>query len=203
MLITSIAREHLEDRVFGLRAERLASNGLNDSVYFYRAASDGCDYVVEKAGKANLLKQVTSDCCDYGVVAVDRRSKKSYWFAGKNRQNVFAQFVRDEDIRPDLPKPYSFLSLYRELVWGESEGDDISSLTQLRDLVEHNFQSAYSPYERDHVWEKKFGFTGFELTVPRREPPPKGTPAIYRWGMLVKAEGTVERLGQKVIYAGR
>jgi hypothetical protein len=102
--------------------------------------------------------------------------------------------------------------------------------------VQQNFQSAYSPYERDTVWQRKFdqwwrqfqsrmskfelettyeptsegattirgyGFNGFELTIPRSDPPPKGTPKLFQWAILVKSDGTVERLPSKVIYSAR
>jgi len=128
-----------------------------------------------------------------------------------------------------------FTALYRELVWGESRNNEIRGLGQLRDLVQQNFQSAYSPYERDNVWQRKFerwwrrfqsrmsqlkldttyertslgttvrgyAFNGFELTIPRNDPPPKGTPQLFQWALLIKSDGTVERLPSKVIYAAR
>jgi hypothetical protein len=175
------------------------------------------------------------DCCEYGIVAVDRVTAKSYWFHGEKEADIFKEFARDEQIYPDLPKPTLFIALYRELVWGESSDNEIESQEQLRDAVQHNFRPAYSPYERDNVWERKFerwwrhfrssmsqlnlettyestsegiivrgyAFNGFELTIPRSDPPPKGTPKLFHWAILVKSDGTVERLPSKIIYSAR
>jgi hypothetical protein len=108
-------------------------------------------------------------------------------------------------------------------------------LEQLRDAVQQNFHSAYSPYERDNIWERKFehwwrrflshkselklettyeqttegttvrgyAFNGFGLTIPRSDPPPKGTPTLSQWSLLIKSDGTVERLPSKVVYSDR
>jgi hypothetical protein len=177
--------------------------------------------------------QIVLDCCEYGIVAVDRGMAKSYWFTGEKKEDLFKEFARDQQIYPDSPGPILFLGLYRELVWGETSDNEITSVGQLRDAVQQNFQSAYSPYERDTVWERKFerwwrqfrsnmpqlnlettyeptsegtkvrgyAFNGFELTIPRRDPPPKGTPKLLQWTLLVKSDGTVERLPSKVIYS--
>jgi hypothetical protein len=95
------------------------------------------------------------DCCGYGTVAVDRAVAKSYWFTGKKRADIFKEFARDEQIYPDSPKPTLFIALYRDLVWGESNGNELWSLRQLGDVVQQNFQSAYSPLD-DDVWKRKF-----------------------------------------------
>lgn len=124
-------------------------------MYFYRVASDACDYVVEKDGKLALMSQVSMDCCEYGNVAVDRATAKSYWFAGEKKVDIFKQFAGDEQTHPDGSKPILFTALHRELVWGDSSDNEIRSLGQLRDVVQQNFQSAYSPYERDNVWQRK------------------------------------------------
>jgi hypothetical protein len=228
--------ERLESFVLSVRSDRILDHHLNDSVYFYRVASDACDYVVEKDGKTVLMSQVSMDCCDYGIVAVDRKAGKSYWFAGNRKTDeMFKQFARDEGLHPDSAKPVLFTALYRELVWGDSSDNEIWSLGQLRDLVQRNFRSAYSPYERDNVWQRKFerwwrhfrsrmsqlnlettyeptsegtavrgyAFNGFELTTPRMDPPPKGTPTLFQWALLIKSDGTVERLPSKVIYSAR
>ncbi len=227
--------ERLESITASVRRNRLVGNRLNNSVYFFRAASDACDYVVEKNGKPLLMSQVSMDCCEYGIVAVDRVTAKSYWFTGAKKEDIFKEFSRDQQIYPDLPEPTLFMVLYRNLVWGDSGDGEIRSLGQLRDLVQQNFQSAYSPYERDDVWLRKFerwwrplqtrlshlklettsestgdgatvrgyAFSGFELTVPRSDRPPKGTPKLFRWTLLVKADGTVERLPSKIIYSSR
>lgn len=227
--------ERLESIVISVRRNPMVGNKLNNSVYFYRVASDTCDYVAEKDGKPFLMSQVSSDCCEYGVVAVDRATARSYWFTGEKRPEVFKEFALDEEIQPDSSRPVLFITLYRELVWGDSSDNEIRSLGQLRDLVQRNFQSAYSPYERDNVWQRKFerwwrrfqsrmsqltldttyestsegtiirgyAFNGFELTIPRTGPPPKGTPKLFQWTLLVKPGGTVERLPSKVIYSAR
>jgi hypothetical protein len=228
--------ERLEDFAARVRRNPLIGNRLNNSVYFYRVASDVCDYVDEKDGKPVRMTRVSSDCCDWGIVAVDRATAKSYWFTEEKKTGIFREFARDEQIYPDGTKPISFFELYRELVLGESNDNEIRSLGQLRDVVQQNFQSAYSPYERDNVWQRKFehwwrqfqarmpklelettyeptgggattirgyGFNGFELTIPRSDPPPKGTPQLFQWALLVKSDGTVERLPSKVIYLAR
>ncbi len=227
--------EQLESFVFSLRRNPIVGDHLNNSVYFYRVASDVCDYVVEKDGKHLLMTQASSDCCEYGMVAVDRITSRSYWFAGEKRADIFKDFVREEQIRPDLSTPTLFTALYRQLVWGRSESNEIRGLWQLRDLVQQNFQSAYSPYERDNTWQKKFdrwwrrfqssmaqskldttyeptsngtvvrgyAFDGFALTIPETGPPPKGTPSLFQWALLIKPDGTVERLPSKVIYSAR
>lgn len=227
--------ERLESFVVSLRRNPIVGNRLNNSVYFYRVASDSCDYVVEKDGKAALMFQVSMDCCEYGMVAIDRATSKSYWFAGEKRSDIFKEFVGDEQIHPDSSEPTLFTALFRELVWGDSSKNDIRSLGQLRDLVQQNFQSAYSPYEQDDIWQGKFqhwwrqfqsrmsqvkldttyertsngttvrgyAFNGFALTIPRTDPPPKGTPSLFQWALLIKADGTVERLPSKVIYERR
>jgi hypothetical protein len=227
--------ERLEGFVVSLRRNPLVDNRINNSVYFYNVASDSCDYVVERNGKPVLMSQVSMDCCEYGIVAVDRVVRKSYWFTGEKRADIFREFARDEQIYPHFPKPILFIALYRELVWGGSTGNEVRSLGQLRGLVQQNFQSAYSPYERDNVWQRSFerwwkhfrssmpkldlettyeptndgtkvrgyAFNGFELTIPRSDPPPKGTPNLFQWSLLVKSDGTVERLPSKVIYSAR
>lgn len=227
--------EHLESFVVSARRNPIVSNILNNSVYFYRVASDACEYVVEKDGKPVRMTQVSNDCCEYGNVAVDRATAKSYWFAGEKRANIFEEFAKDEQIEPDRSKPVLFTALYRELVWGDSGNNDIESLGQLQVAVQQNFQSAYSPYEQDNLWQRKFerwwrhfrsrtsqlklettyepttegtivrgyAFNGFALTIPRSDPPPKGTPSLFQWALLVKADGTVERLPSKVIYPAR
>lgn len=227
--------ERLEDFVVSLRRNPIVGNHLNNSVYFYRVASDVCDYVVEKNGNPVRMSQVSSDCCEYGIVAVDRATAKSYWFTGEKKAEIFKEFSRDQQIHPDASVPTLFIVLYRELVWGESSDNEITSLGQLRDVVQQNFQSAYSPYERDNVWQRKFdrwwrrfrsrmsqlkldttyeptsegtavhgyAFSGFELRIPRSDPPPKGTPKLFQWALLVKSDGTVERLPSKLIYSAR
>lgn len=227
--------ERLESFVVSVRKNPIVGNHLNNSVYFYRVASDVCDYVVEKDGKLVRMSQVSSDCCEYGIVAVDRAAAKSYWFTGEKKADIFKEFARDEQMHPDSSRPILFIALYRELVWGESSDNEIRSQEQLRDVVQQNFQSACSPYERDNVWQRKFerwwrqfqshtpqlklettyeptsegttvrgyAFNGFELTIPRSDPPPKGTPKLFQWALLVKSDGKVERLPSKVIYAAR
>ena len=228
--------ERLESFVLSVRKNRIVGDHLNNSVYFYRVASDVCDYVVEKDGKHVVMSQVSMDCCEYGIVAVDRATTKSYWFAGKEKTaDIFKQFVRDEQLQPDSSKPTLFSGLYLNLVWGEYRDKEIESLGQLRDLVQSNFRSAYSPYERDSFWQRKFdawwrqfrsrmpqvklettyeptsdgtmvrgyGFSGFELTIPRSDPPPKGTPKLFQWALLVKPDGTIEEHPSKVIYSSR
>ena len=227
--------ERLESFVVSVRRNPTVGNRLNNSVYFFRVASDACDYVVEKDGKPVLMSQVSMDCCEYGIVAVDRATAKTYWFTGEKKADIFREFARDEQMHPDSSEPILFTALYRELVWGESSDNEIRSLGQLRDLVQQNFQSAYSPYERDNVWQPKFerwwrqfrssmsqlklettyeptsegttvrgyAFNGFELTIPRSDPPPKGTPRLFQWTILVKSDGTVQRLPSKIIYSAR
>lgn len=225
--------ERLESTVVSLRGNPIVDNHINNSVFFYRVASDVCDYVVEKDDKPVRMTQASMDCCEYGNVAVDRVSARSYWFAGENRADVFTNFVQDQQVHPGSSEPVLFMMLYRELVWGESNSNEIVSLGQLRELVQQNFQSAYSPYERDNVWQKKFdrwwrrfqshysqlslgttyertkegaivrgyGFNGFELTIPRSDPPPKGKPKLFQWALLIRQDGAIERLPSKVIYS--
>ena len=50
---------------------------------------------------------------------------KSYWFTGEKRADIFRVFARDEQIYPDLPQPILFIALYRELVWGDSTGNEV------------------------------------------------------------------------------
>lgn len=227
--------ERLESFVVSLRGNPIFGNHLNNSVYFYRVASDACDYVVEKNGRSVRLSHVSLDCCEYGIVAVDRATAKSYWFTGEKKADIFEEFALDEQIHPDSSEPVLFVALYRELVWRESDDNEIRSREQLRDVVQQNFRSAYSPYGRDNIWERKlerwwhqfrssmpqlkletsyeptsegtrvrgYAFNGFELTMPRGDPPPKGTPTLFQWALLVKADGTVERLPSKVIYSSR
>lgn len=228
--------ERLESFLVRVRANPIVGNRINNSVYFYRVASNVCDYVVEKDGKPIRMSQVSNDCCEYGIVAVDRSTTKSYWFAGDKKADIFKELARDEQMHPDSSRPVLFIALYRELVWGESSDNEIRNQEQLRDVVQQNFRSAYSPYERDDVWQRKFdhwwrqfqsrmskldlettyeptgegtttirgyGFNGFELTIPRGDPPPKGTPKLFQWALLVKSDGTVERLPSKVIYSTR
>lgn len=227
--------EHLEGILLYVRKSPIVGKDLNNSVYFYRVASDVCQYVAEEDGKRVLRTQVTNDCCDYGLVAVDRATSKSYWFSGTKNADVFKEFVQDEQLQPDSSKPTLFTSLYLDLVWGEHSDKEIRSVEQLRNLVQSNFQSAYSPYERDSTWQGKFsiwwrqfrsrrphlrlettyeqstagtivrgcGFSGFELTIPRSDPPPKGTPKLFQWSLMVKPDGTVEEQSSQVIYSRR
>ena len=198
--------EHLESFVPSIQNFPVVGSELKKSVYFYNVASDSCEYVTQEGGKPVVHLQTTMDCCEYGIVAVDRGTRKSYWFSGTKKPEIFAEFVHDEQLRPDSPKPVLFAALYQELAWGGQ--DELSSLAQLRDLVQQNFRSAYSPYERDDRQERKFdswwhrfrarasqlklettyeataigtvvrgyAFNGFQLTIPRSDPPPKGTP---------------------------
>jgi hypothetical protein len=225
--------ERHESFVVSLRRNPIVDNRLNNSVYFYRVASDVCDYVVEKDGKPVRMSQVSCDCCEYGLVAVDRATAKAYWFKAEKAVDIFREFIRDEQIYPDSSEPTLFTALYRDLVWGESSDNEVRSLGQLRDLVQQNFQSAYSPYERDTAWQRKFdrwwrrllsrtaelkldttyertsegttvrgyAFNGFKLTIPRSDPPPKGIPELFQWALLIKPDGTVERLPSKVVYS--
>lgn len=228
--------ERLESFVLSVRKNPLVGNQLNNSVYFYRVASDSCSYVVERDGKYVLMSQVSMDCCEYGIVAVDRATAKSYWFSGNAKaRDTFKEFVRDEGLRPDSSRPILFTELYLHLLWRENDDNEISSLGRLRDLIQRNFQSAYSPYERDNVWQHKFdewwrqfrsripqvnlettyepangetlvrgyGFNGFELTTLGSDSPPRGTPKLFQWSLLVKADGTIEELPAKVIYSSR
>lgn len=228
--------ERLEGFLLYFRKSPIVGNHLNNSVYFYRVASDVCHYVVEEDGKHVLMAQGSSDCCEYGIVAVDRTTTKSYWFAGREKAaDIFKEFVRDEQLQPDSSKPTLFTALYLDLVWGEHRDKEISSLEQLRDSVQSNFHSAYSPYQRDNHWQRKFdawwrqfrsrtpdlklettyeptnvgtmvrgyGFSGFDLTIPRSDPPPKGTPRLFQWALLVKPDGTIEEQPSKVIYSSR
>lgn len=222
--------ERLEKIVLAVRVDRLQGRRLNQTVYVYNVASDSCDYVTDEGGKPDVTTQVTMDCCDYGIVAVDRGTRKSYWFAGAESDKVFQEFVRDEQLRPDS-EPILFAALYRDLVL--SGQDELTSIGQLRDLVQRNFRSAYSPYERDGKWQSKFNpwwrrflshdsqlklettydsssngtivrgyaFDGFKLTTPRSDPPPKGIPSIVQWAFLIRADGTVEGLPSTVIYS--
>jgi hypothetical protein len=229
-------KERLESWLLSVRKFPIVNKHLNNSVYFYRVADDVCDYVSEKDGKEELSTQATMDCCDYGLVAVDRATTKSYWFSGKkNAADVFKEFVQDEQLRPDFPNPTMFTSLYLDLVWGEYSDKEIRSLGQLQDLVQSNFKSAYSPYQRDTTWQRKFdiwwrqfrlrmpqlkldtvyertdsgtivrgyAFSGFELTIPRSNPPPKGTPKLLQWTLLVKRDGTVDEQPSKTVYSRR
>lgn len=229
--------EHLESFVLSVRKNPIVGNHLNNSVYFYRVVSDACSYVVEKDGKRVLMSQATMDCCDYGTVAVDRATAKSYWFAGKEKAtSIFQEFVRDEQLQPDSSDssaPILFVGLYIDLVWGKDK--EITSLGHLRDLVQSNFRSAYSPYEKDNTWQPKFdhwwqqfrsrmpqlelettyesaaggtlvrgyGFSGFGLTIPRSDPPPKGTPTLFQWSLLLKPDGAFEERPSKIIYSSR
>jgi hypothetical protein len=137
--------EHLEGFLVSLWKNPIVGNHLNNSVFFYRVASDVCEYVIEKGGNPVLMTQVMNDCCEYGLVAVNRATAKSYWFTGEKKADIFREFVREEQLRPDSPKPTLFSALYRDLVWGESTDNEIQSLGQLRDAVLRNFQVAYSP----------------------------------------------------------
>ena len=227
--------ERLESILVHVRKSPIVGKDLNNSVYFYRVASDACEYVVEEGDKPVLRTQLTLDCCEYGLVAVDRATIKSYWFSGKKNADVFTQFVLDEQLQPDSSKPTLFTRLYLDLVWGEHDDKELRSIEQLRDLVQSNFRSAYSPYERDNKWQGKFvtwwqqfrtrmprlkldttfepttagtivrgyGFSGFELTTPRTDPPPKGTPKLFQWTLLVKADGTIEEQSSRIIYSSR
>jgi hypothetical protein len=227
--------ERLEGFLPSLRKNPLVGNHVNDSVYFYRVSSNVCEYVVEENGKPVLHTQVTSDCCEYGMVAVDRVTSKSYWFRGKGIGDTYKEFVRDEQLYPGSSEPTLFAALYRDLVWGQYTGKEIQSLGQLRDLVQSNFQVAYSPGETDTKWQHRFdawwrkfrsrtpqlklettyepttagtvvrgfGFTGFQLTIPESGPPPKGTPKLFQWALLVKPDGTVEEQLSQVIYSSR
>jgi hypothetical protein len=231
--------ERLESFLYFVRVTPLEGDQINNSVYFYRVASDVCNYITIENGKPVVHTQTSMDCCNYGIVAVGRATSKSYWFSqpGKKAADVFKQFIRDENLRPDSSRPTLFGALYRELVWGGNNNNDneITSLQQLRELVQSNFQSAYSPYERDNTWQRKFdtwwhgfqsrmgslklettyettargtivrgyAFTGFELSTPRSDPPPKGMPQLFQWAFLVASDGTVEEEPSKIIYSRR
>lgn len=229
--------ERLENFVWDIGPKTIVGGQINKPVYFYHVASDSCNYVTMENGKPVVHTQVSMDCCEYGIVAVGRVTSKSYWFSerGKKAGDIFKDFVRDENLRPDSSQPVLFSALYRELVWGQTNATEISSLRQLRDLVQSNFQSAYSPYERDNAWQPKFekwwrqfqakiggrkletsyeslgvgtivrgyGFSGFQLTIPRTDPPPKGTPTLFQWTFSIRPDGTVEEQPSRVVYSRR
>ena len=227
--------EHLERSADNFRSNSSNDGNADASVYFYRVASDNCEYDTLQDGKPVKLTLVTMDCCEYGIVAVDRSTAKSYWFTPEEGADKFEEFARDEKMRPDLPFSRLFISFYRELVWGDADEKEISSLEQLRTAVGRNFESAYSPYGKDGVWARKFeiwwrkfvsrnsrltlgttyqpisegtrvsgySFSGFKLTVPRSDGPPKGKPTLFQWTLLIKSDGTVERLPSKAIYSNR
>ena len=229
--------ERLEGFLPDLVGNPLVDNQISNSVYFFHLASDVCSYVIMEKDKPVVRTQVSSDCCEYGIVAVNRSTSKSFWFSepGKNAADIFEEFVQDTKLRPDFPKPILFASLYRELVWGRGDANEIASLRQLQDLVRSNFQSAYSPYERDNAWAPKFqnwwqrfqsrdshlklettyqetdggtivrgyAFSGFELTIPRSDLPPKGTPKLFQWAIFIKRDGEVEEQSPKIIYSRR
>jgi hypothetical protein len=48
-----------------------------------------------------------------------------------------------------------------------------------------------------------YGFSGFELATPRSDPPPKGTPKLFQWALLVKPDGTIEEQPSTIVYSGR
>jgi hypothetical protein len=148
--------EDLEDRLLDVRKNPIVGKRINNSVYFYRVASHYCTYVVDEGGGPVLYSEFSIHGRDYGTVAVGRDTGKSYWFLGNRKPGeLFNQFVQDEQLRPDLPKPVKFVSLYRDLVWGGSN-TEIVSLDQLRDSVEQNFKSAYRTYDRDNTWQREF-----------------------------------------------
>jgi len=224
--------EDLEDRLLDVRESPIVGKRINNSVYFYRVASHYCTYVVDEGGEPVLYVEASFDCCDYGTVAVGRGTRKSYWFAGSSKPGeLFNDFARDQRLRPDLPKPVKFVSLYRDLIWGGSN-TEIVSLGQLRDSVEQSFKSAYSFHERANSWQRKLDIwwkrfqsekqslrlettyepttegivvRGFSFTgfILTSPPiwPPKGIPKLLQWTLLVKADGTVEEQPAKVIYS--
>jgi len=229
-------QEDLEGFLLSARKNRLVGNRLNNSVYFYRVATEVCEYVEERDGKPKFTAIAHADCCNYGIVAVDRATAKTYWFGGKRKTSeTFAELVRDEQLIPDSPEPILFIGLYTELVWGGSKANEIVSLDQLRGLVEENFRPAYSPSGSDRVWEQKvrtwwkqfrareprlalettyqqteggtlargYSFEGFEITMPESSPPPKGTPRLSRWTLIIKPDGTVQERPSEVVYASR
>src|SRR5262249_19308033 len=59
--------ERLESFLLSVRRNPTVGKQLNNSVYFYRVASDSCSYVVEKDGKTVLMSRVSMDCCEYGL----------------------------------------------------------------------------------------------------------------------------------------
>jgi hypothetical protein len=226
-------KEDLESSILSVRREKLIGRDVNRSVYIYDVTADTCDYVVIENGHPELQTQVICDGAGYGLVAVDRRTRKSYWFgSNEKRADVFKRFVDDEQLVLSKRYPDLFFSLYRDLVLGASETSEVTDLSQLRRLAEANFQSAYSPYEIDDKWESKFSawwrrlrsqqphlkletttevvsdgvifhgyaFNGFALTIPRSDPPPKGTPRLTRWSLKLKADGTAERLASITVY---
>ena len=227
--------ERLESFLSSLQRNPIVDGHLNNSIYFYRVASDSCEYVTQENGKTVLHTIVSMDCCEYGIVAVDRVTGKTYRFGGHQDPNeTFKEFVRNEQLHPDSDKPVLFGSLYRELVWGNDDSHELSSMEQLREVVESSFRRAYSP-AGDERWQPKFNlwwrrfrsrtkevqlertyeatsagtvvrgyaFSGFELTSPLSEPPPKGTPSLFQWALLIKTDGTIEQQPFKVIYASR
>ena len=43
-------------------------------------------------------------------------------------------------------------------------------------------------------------FRGYPLTIPRKHPPPKETPSLVRWRLLVHADGSVEDRGTETVF---
>ncbi len=150
-------KERLESFLLSIRQNPLVGDRLNSSVYFYRVASDVCDYVVEKDGEHFLESQISMDCCEYGIVAVDRVTAKGYWFAENEKAaDIFKEFARDEQLCFNSSNNTLFVELYLVLVRGEDEGNQIKAISQLRELVQHNFLAAYSPDQQGNAWKRKF-----------------------------------------------
>jgi len=63
-------------------------------------------------------------------------------------------------------------------------------------------ETTYELTNKGTTTVRGYAFNGFELTIPRSDPPPKGTPTLFQWALLVKSDGTVERLPSKTNLLG-
>jgi hypothetical protein len=150
-------KEFLESWVLSERKEKLAGDKVNSSVYIYGVVADACDYVVMVNGWPEVRTEVHTHEADYGTVAVDRKTHRCYWFGRPDDSaEVFQRFVADEELMLDQKHPGLFFALYRRLVQGGGDAGEVTGFAQLRRLVEDNFRSSYSPYERDEKWQPKF-----------------------------------------------
>lgn len=149
--------ESLESSIFGLLPRQISDGHLTRPVFFFQLSDSIC-YTVgkDRDGKEALVTHMVLDGDVTFHAAVTRDKATIYWFHKPAEfTSELNRLFRDLNIRvTNELQARTAAELYRSLV--PEFGSDVAYERQLKRAVEDNFASAWAPYGRDGVWEKKF-----------------------------------------------